>query len=141
MKKKTILSILSFIVIVFVIINCYVLSMLFGIEDNQITYDFMEKPEFLKLIENNNEGSTCWINNTYQNGCYNCVNFTESALIKLNNNSYEVWRVEGETYRDNRQEDHRWLAVKIYIEPTTGTIITPDKLKEEYTIQREVKVL
>ena len=106
---------------------------------NNIIHKYMEKPEFLKLIENDRNYIYC--NESTRDYCYNCVNFTEDAIKQLKNSSYDVYRVHGTLNNSIYEGNHRWLAVKVYIEPTTGKIITPDKLKEKYKIKSEVKIL
>jgi len=101
-------------------------------EDNQITYNYIKKPDFLILIENNNEYSECWTNGTYQNGCYNCENFTTDGLLLLKNAGYKTNQLYGKKFNGTDWKGHTWGEVTIPIEFTTGEIISMEELNRNY---------
>ena len=68
---------------------------------------------------------------------YNCVDFTKELVKRLEEAGYETDEVEGYALwcgsNGNFHEcQHAWTKVTVYIESTTGEILSPDKYKEMY---------
>jgi GT2 family glycosyltransferase len=66
---------------------------------------------------------------------YNCDDFTRELVRRLREAGYEAERVEGYALwcQDGTSRcRHAWTKLTIYIESTTGEILTPEKYEEMY---------
>lgn len=67
---------------------------------------------------------------------YDCTQFAKELRTLLKQEGYEPVCVYGKTYEPETKEwiRHDWVELPIYIEATTGIVITPEDLKQNYEI-------
>ena len=94
---------------------------LIGFEsDYCITQDFLEAAQ---NVSNSHE---------YNRTGYNCRNFSIDLVAQLKEAGYDAEYCSG-TYNGS---PHGFVKVEVYIESTSGLIITPDRFNSDYTIKK-----
>lgn len=71
---------------------------------------------------------------------YNCVDFTRDLVKALKEAGYEAEKVVGyarwcDPNKNSNDCLHAWTKVTVYIESTTGKVLTPEEYEENYNIQ------
>jgi hypothetical protein len=68
---------------------------------------------------------------TYDRHNKNCVDFSRDVTAMLREQGYDAWQIQGHCTGDNYpnagQDNHAWVEVRLWIEPQTGNIISPNE--------------
>lgn len=73
--------------------------------------------------------------NNYSLENYNCVNYTIDLVNELHKNNYEAHFISGDAFNLTDNATHAFTKLCLYIESTTGEILTSERfIEQKYTI-------
>lgn len=67
---------------------------------------------------------------------FDCTDFSKKLIEEYKKKGYEPICIFGDYYNENEQKyvSHTWIELPIYIDATSGVVITPDRLTKDYHI-------
>jgi len=90
---------------------------------------------FVKKVERTDKPYEQIINEVYTSNVYSdeydCENFSEDLIARLNESGYEAEYIRGDFCVDGCG-CHAWVKLCLYVEATSGDILEPDYYKENY---------
>lgn len=117
MKNKHIVIIL--IILTLINISCVYIS-------------YMDKPLYLRYLNNTNTWSDCWIEDgkildERRDDCYNCEDYALDYIENVKDH-YELFEVKA--MNDDEQFGHALVRVCLYVDPTGNKVLSMEDLKE-----------
>jgi len=90
----------------------------------------------IKTVQKSEQPFEEIINDVYTQNTYNdtfkCGEFSKELVRRLKENGYEAEYIKGELCVEKPCGCHAWVKLSIYVESTSGEILTPDYYKENY---------
>lgn len=89
-----------------------------------------DKSQLQTIAENNAK------EHNYEFGVYDCEQFSKQLIQRLNDAGYKTEYCVGNANLKGAMEKHAWVKTSVFIEATTGEIISPLDFNKNYQIEK-----